>query len=143
MHLHRVSPFGIVHPIEMGGITNGYWGEGVRGRQVIIIKESSVVWSLISLPSSFALDFFFGWIIGLFIWWRGTSKLSSLRIFKLLLELVNISLKLVLRELRGELLHTWALWSAGDGRGLSTGCIALGWTGLQIFPSFDITSPSG
>jgi hypothetical protein len=46
----------------MGGFTNGYRGEGVRGRKIIIVKGSSVVGSLISLPSSFAfaLYFFFG-----------------------------------------------------------------------------------
>jgi hypothetical protein len=43
MHLDRVSPFGIVCPIKMGGFTNGYRSEGATGKQVIIVKESSVV----------------------------------------------------------------------------------------------------
>jgi hypothetical protein len=58
MHLHRVSPFGIVCTVETRGFTNGYRSEGARGRQVIIVKGSNVVRSLISLFSSLALGFF-------------------------------------------------------------------------------------
>jgi hypothetical protein len=58
MHLHQVSSFGIVCSIEMGGFTNWYRSEGARGRQVIIVKGSRVIGSLISLSFSLALNFF-------------------------------------------------------------------------------------
>jgi hypothetical protein len=127
MHVHQVSPFGIVHPIEMGGFTSGYRSEGTRGRQVIIVKGSSVIGSLISLSSSLALDFFFGWSIDLFIWWRGTSQLLASRILELLLELINLPLELEVLELGGELQHMGVPWSSIIGGGLSTGGITLRW----------------
>jgi hypothetical protein len=89
MHLHRVSPFGTVYPIETGGFTNGYQSEDVRGRQIIIVKENSVVGFLISLSSFLAPGLFFGWNIDLFIWWRGRSQFTAFRIFELLFELVR------------------------------------------------------
>jgi hypothetical protein len=50
MDLHHVLPFGIVHPIEMGGFTNRYGAECARGRNVIIIEGNIVVGFFISLP---------------------------------------------------------------------------------------------
>jgi hypothetical protein len=94
--------------------------EDARGRQVIIIKGSSVIGSLVSLSSSFVFDFFFRWSITLFMWWRGRSQLATLRIFKLLLENIDLSLELELLELGGELLYTRALWSAVLGAVLPT-----------------------
>jgi hypothetical protein len=133
MHIHRVSLFGIVRPIETGGFTNGYRSEGARGRQVIIIEWSSVVRSLISLSSFLALGFFFRWNIGLFIWWIGRSQFLTFGLLKLFLELVNLSLELELLELGGELLHMWALRGAVDGGGLATGTIAFGWRRNLMF----------
>jgi ABC-type methionine transport system permease subunit len=53
--------------------------------------------------------------------------LLALRVFELLLKLVNFSLELELLELIGHLLHTRALRSAVGGGGLATGTITLGW----------------
>jgi hypothetical protein len=126
MHLHRVSPFGIVRPSDTGGFTNRYQSEGARGRQIIIVKGSSVVGSLISLSSFLVVGFFFEWSIGLLIWWRGRSHFTAFRIPELVFKLVNLPLELELLKLRGELLHTGIPWSSINGGGLSTGTITLG-----------------
>jgi hypothetical protein len=60
--------------------------------------------------------------------------LLTLRIFKLLLELIDFSLKLELLELGGEFLHTLALWSIVLGGVLATGAIILGWNDFYIIP---------
>jgi hypothetical protein len=61
--------------------------------------------------------------------------LPTLRVFELLLEIVNLSLELELFDLGGELLHMRALWSAILGGGLATGAITLGWKNFHIIPS--------
>jgi hypothetical protein len=110
----------------MRGFTNGYRSEGTRVRQIIIVKGSSVAGSLISLSSFLALGFFFGWSIGLFIWWRGRNQFTAFRILELLLELVNLPLELELLMLGGELLHMGVPWISINRGCLFTRTIALG-----------------
>jgi hypothetical protein len=43
MHLHHMTPFGIVHPIETRQLPDVHGGEGMVRRQAIIIEASSVV----------------------------------------------------------------------------------------------------
>jgi hypothetical protein len=43
MHLHPMTSFGIVHPIEMGRLADVHGGEGMVRGQAIIIKSGSVV----------------------------------------------------------------------------------------------------